>query len=61
MNSHNMNIPSNAYGGSGSIEHIEPIFNQAHVSNAIVFTDKGVSGSSFFSEIIEKVENTKVI
>ncbi|HJH07597.1 MAG TPA: iron-containing alcohol dehydrogenase, partial [Fusobacterium ulcerans] len=60
MKSYNMNIPSNVYGGFGSIEHIETILNKEKVSNVIVFTDKGVRGSSFFSAIIEKVENTKV-
>ena len=60
MKLYNMNIPSNVYGGFGSIEHIETILNKEKVSNVIVFTDKGVRGSSFFSTIIEKIENTKV-
>ena len=60
MKSYYLNIPSNVYSGLGSVDYIETVLNKEKVSNVIVFTDKGVRGSSFFSKIIEKIENTKI-
>ena len=53
MKSYYLNIPSNVYSGLGSVDYIETVLNKEKVSNVIVFTDKGVRGSSFFSKIIE--------
>lgn len=60
MKSYYLNIPSNVYSGLGGVDYIETVLNKEKVSNVIVFTDKGVRGSSFFSKIIEKIENTKI-
>lgn len=60
MKSYFLHIPSSVYGGIGSIDYIETILGKEKVSNAVIFTDKGVKETRGFKLIIEKIEKTGI-
>lgn len=60
MKSYSLSVPSSVYGGLGSLDNIEAVLKKEKVSNAVIFTDKGVRGTDGFKSIENRMLNSGV-
>lgn len=52
-------IPSNIYGGDGSIKKVKEIISKENPNNIIIFTDKGIRDAGLLNILTEELDEIK--
>lgn len=61
MKNYQVKIPSNLYGGIGSIEKIREILSMENTKKVTIFTDKGIVTSGLINLLLEQLEKKGVL
>lgn len=60
MKTYSLSLPSNVYAGLGSLQSIEEILKKEKIKEIVIFTDKGVRGTTAFQKILKNLDEKKI-